>query len=124
MRYLFVGECRSDKAKRMGVTWRDGRLAAKPLFEALEASGLVPARQSFINLFLTDGKRPRVDRVALGRVLRSRLPVVGMGRKVQAVLDGVGVKHLPIVHPAARGRIRRRDRYVAHVKSVLAGHDF
>ena len=29
MNYLFVGEKRSELAIKMGVTWKDGRLAAK-----------------------------------------------------------------------------------------------
>lgn len=36
--FLFVGERPSPKAATMGVTWRDGRLAAKQLFDALVAS--------------------------------------------------------------------------------------
>lgn len=64
-RLVFIGECRSLTAQRKGWTWKDGRLAAKPLFE-------------------------------------------------------VGFRHIALVHPAARGRIRKRERYHAHVKERLA----
>jgi len=41
---LFVGEKRSDTAKRMGVTWEDGRLATKQLFDALRDNGVDPVQ--------------------------------------------------------------------------------
>jgi len=39
-KYLFVGEERSETAKRMNVTWRDKRLCAGHLFKALESIGI------------------------------------------------------------------------------------
>ena len=50
-RLVFIGECRSLTAIRKGWSWADGRLAAKPLFEALEAMKLDPANHEFYNLF-------------------------------------------------------------------------
>ncbi|HEV8638552.1 MAG TPA: hypothetical protein VG370_30440 [Chloroflexota bacterium] len=54
--------------------------------------------------------------------VRTGVVVVGMGCKVQAELDGAGVGHLRLVHPAARGLIRRRATYQAHVAAVLGPH--
>lgn len=107
---LFVGERRSERAKALGLTWKDGGLAAKPLFEALHACGINPDLCHFVNLFERSG--PRIVREFPGSV-------VGMGRKVQARLERMGIKHTPIVHPAARGAIRKRERYIEHVKSAL-----
>jgi len=38
--FLFVGEERSPTAIRMGVTWKDKRLAAAHLSKAVEALGI------------------------------------------------------------------------------------
>jgi hypothetical protein len=35
-KYLFVGEQRSELAKKMNVTWKDKRLAAAPLYKAIK----------------------------------------------------------------------------------------
>ena len=48
---IFVGEEPSQTAIRMGVTWKDGRLAGKQLFDAFEANGFDPGKAFFINLF-------------------------------------------------------------------------
>jgi hypothetical protein len=109
---LIVGEERSPKAIRMGVRWEDEALAAKPLFEALRACGLDPlADCRFVNWFEGDG--PAVVRGWTG-------PVVALGRKVEKALGREGRAFVFVTHPAARGAIRRRDRYVAHVGEQLA----
>lgn len=108
---LFVGERRSNKAKTMGVRWQDEALAAKPLFEALRLIGIDPAACQFVNWF-EGGK---------GAVRSTKLPVVAMGNKVQAALAQEGIAFVPLVHPAARGKIRATDRYRAHVKARLGG---
>ncbi len=113
MVFLFVGEERSQKAIDMGVRWKDGRLAAAQLFDALEACGIDPAAQRFLNLF--EGELDE----NLRRIRRAKKRVVAMGRRVQEVLDFHGIKHLEIVHPAARGKIRRKDRYAAHLRETL-----
>jgi len=121
---LFVGERRSATAQRRGWTWRDGRLAALPLFEALGACGIDPARScDFINLWTDDDlatippKRVSVIRGQAGH----GVAIVALGRRVAAELARLGIAHIAMVHPAARGKIRRRDRYIAHVQSCLAG---
>jgi hypothetical protein len=121
--YLFVGERPSPKALQMGVTWADGRLAAKQLFDALMDSGIDPAEQLFDNVFRPDPLGPEeVCRNALRRISRAAaggVVVVAMGQKVSRVLANRGLDCLSIVHPAARGRIRKKTRYAEHVRSVL-----
>lgn len=122
-RLLFVGECRSLTAKRRGWTWKDGRLAAKPLFEALAAMGVDPAAHEFINLW-TDADPPFVPpRRALYIKMKRETDgyaIVALGKRVSAELAKRGVDHVALVHPAARGRIRKRERYVAHVRERLS----
>jgi hypothetical protein len=38
---------------------------------------------------------------------------------VQRALTGEGIAHIPLVHPAARGKIRLRANYIAHVVAML-----
>jgi hypothetical protein len=109
-----VGEERSQRAKDLGLTWADGGLAAKPLFEALRGCGIDPEKVEFTNWFERGGKTTVIRAVAAKRT------IVGMGLKVQKALKECGIPHKAIVHPAARGRIRKRERYCAHVKEVLA----
>ncbi len=111
MRYLFVGEKRSDLAIKMGVTWRDGRLAAKQLFDALEANGIKPLEHEFTNWFEYGNK---------GLVKSFDGIVVGMGNKVCAALKKAGVTHKSIYHPATRGAIRKKELYFAHIKERLS----
>jgi hypothetical protein len=116
-RYIFVGEEPSALARSRGWTWRHGRLAAKQLFEALEQAGLDPQRQSYSNLF-TQRDRPRYLR-RLKQRAREGWRIVALGRKVERELVGAGVPHLALVHPAARGTIRRKQNYAEHCKRVL-----
>jgi hypothetical protein len=111
MKLLFVGESRSPTAKRMGVTWKDGRLAAKPLFEALEFIGIDPAQHKFVNWF--EGGKQAVRSFRDGSI-------VAMGKKVQRALDAEGIQYIGIVHPAARGKIRKRETYISHVYAALS----
>lgn len=123
-RFVFVGERRSPRARSLGVTWADGRLSGKTLFDALRAAGPEPGEHAYVNLFREPPGRG-VDGAALRWVRELAavgVVVVGMGCKVQAELDGAGVGHLRLVHPAARGLIRRRATYQAHVAAVLGPH--
>ncbi|MFZ2202302.1 MAG: hypothetical protein WAV56_02785, partial [Microgenomates group bacterium] len=78
--------------------------------------GINPSEQEFINLFCDDGD---INSEAVAYLLSTSLQVVGMGRLVQNGLDEEGIDHLKIVHPAARGKIRKKSRYKAHVRKVL-----
>lgn len=123
--YIFVGECRSLTAIRKGWSWQDGHLAAKPLFEALEAMGIEPAAQHFINLYTDPPANhrgryvPKIDDGAVTRLRISPWIKVALGRRVSDELTKLGIDHVALVHPAARGKIRKRARYVAHVKERL-----
>jgi hypothetical protein len=109
----------------MGVSWEDGRLAARTLHAARRAAGLDPARQRSLDLFADDPADggPDPARLALPRHrtarARPRAAVVALGRRVQRALAEAGIPHRALIHPAARGAIRRRDRYRAHVAAVL-----
>lgn len=129
-RLLFVGECRSLTAKRKGWTWKDGRLAAKPLFEALEAMGVDPKAHDYLNLFrdpavFTTETKPQIAFNVIPRI-KARISdgaiVVALGKRVSGELAKRGLVHVALVHPAARGAIRKRERYHAHVAEKLAPH--
>jgi hypothetical protein len=116
-RYLFVGERPSPTALRKGWSWQDGRLAAKQLFDALIACGINPHLQHYGNWFEWDflercNKRNQVDRLGL--------IAVALGRKVDEEMTAFSFPHLKLVHPAARGKIRKKATYAAHVKQVLS----
>ena len=106
----------------MRVTWQDGRLAAKPLHTALRACGISPVAQIYLNLFRTHGpltvKQTALRR--LRRVERAGLTIVALGRRVAQALDAAGIPHLRLVHPAARGPMRKTTRYCAHVRATLS----
>jgi hypothetical protein len=119
---VFVGERRSATAIREGWTWTDGRLAAKPLFEALRANGIDPAQHSFVNLFSDPPGQPKVVPGVVAKLLRERSLIVTLGKVVSNELARRGIVHVPLVHPAARGAIRKRARYIAHVTDLLAPH--
>lgn len=125
-RYVFVGERQSPKAARDGHTWENGRAAAHTLHAALRECGVEPSACAFVNLWRTPGLGPTRERLAPG-VLRQLKEasaagalVLAMGRLVQAELERRRIPHRPMVHPAALGRIRKRERYVEHVREVLS----
>jgi hypothetical protein len=119
--FLFVGERRSPTAVRLGVSWGDGRLAAAPLFEALDALGVCPSAQLFTNLFPDEG--PLVAQPAVLEAVRTAsragLTVVALGRRVARALEAAGPPYVCLIHPAARGLIRKRERYLEHVRERL-----
>lgn len=130
---LFVGECRSLTAQSKGWTWKDGRLAAKPLFEALQAMGVDPKAHKFTNLWTdnatgqTPGRSGYHEIVVISWQKIEQLKrhvatgvVVALGKRVSDELSHRDVPHVALVHPAARGKIRKRERYHAHVKEKLA----
>ena len=138
-RILFVGERRSQTAIKMGVTWFDGRLCAMTLHEALAQLGIDakdPERVGFVNLWrdepmdLSLDEHPRLEYVINGDTfehirrtasLSNGWTIVGLGKKVQRVLDQEGIPHLKMIHPAARGAIRGKYRYWLHVARALGG---
>lgn len=122
---VFVGERQSPKAARGGHTWQNGKAAACTLHAALRAAGYDPAACEFLNLWSRPGLGPTRDRLAPGVLRRLReasasgAVVVALGRLVERELQRRGVPHRTMVHPAARGKIRKRERYMQHVREVL-----
>lgn len=109
---LVVGHSRSQRAIQMGVRWEDEALAAIPLFAGLRAAGLDPlADCRFVNWFERGGR---------AAVRRHKGHIAGLGKEVQEALAARRVAHVPLIHPAARGAIRLRERYIAHVVERLA----
>lgn len=106
---LFVGEERSPTAIRMGVTWKDRRLAAAHLSKATDALGMNWDDLNFKNVFEDDIE----DIKSFNGI------IVAMGRKVERELKKYGIKYVYIHHPAARGKIRIIENYKAHVKKQL-----
>lgn len=106
---LFVGENRSKLAKKMNVTWKDGKLAAKQLFDALKYSNIDPDRQQYCNWFEDDKNIVR----------QYKGIVIAMGHKVSNALKKENIKHIFIYHPATRGKIRKKELYCEHVKNKL-----
>ena len=114
---LFVGEKRSNKAIEMGATWQsaqqteNGILCAKTLFHALRKASIEPRECHFANWFEDEAQRETIR--------NSTMPIVAMGNKVQHALKQEGISFIPIVHPAARGAIRKTENYVNHIKEQL-----
>lgn len=106
---LFVGEKRSSTAIKKGWTWKDKRLAAAHLSKATDALGLDWNKLSFKNVFEDD-----IDDIKSFDGI-----VVAMGRKVEKELKKHHIPYSYIHHPAARGKIRRIDNYIAHVREQL-----
>ncbi len=120
-RFVFVGERRSRRAIQLGVRWEHGRLCARTLHAALRAVGLAPEEQGYINLY-SDAEPPALDEAVLARLqalAAEGVEIVALGRLVHRALERAGVSHRQLIHPAARGAIRARAAYQAHVASVL-----
>ena len=109
---LFVGEQRSAKAIQMRVTWKDRRLASKQLHDAFDALNIDYSKFTFCNAL-------EANATMISHAATNDIPIVGMGRIAQGVLGRMGVAHHPMTHPAARGSIRKKEAYAAHVRNVL-----
>jgi len=114
MKILFVGEKRSPKARKMGVTWKDGRLSGKHLLTAIERANLDIANCDFMNVYREILDRDVVNKNALAIINNFDGVVVAMGRKVERVLKNASIEHEFIYHPATRGEVRNIDKYCEH----------
>ena len=126
LRYVFVGDRRSELAKRRNVTWADRQLAAKTLFAALEPLGLVyKTDYDVVNAYLDSPAWTVLDSYdfrALQRVqhcAKEGTIIIAMGRKAESALLAHNIPHRYMTHPAARGAIRKTARYRAHVRAVV-----
>lgn len=116
----FIGEKPSLTAFQKGWTWRDGRLAAKSLFDALHTIGISPIECEFYNLFGDHPDDPEIAPIERITDISMRAgTIVAMGDKVSILLSKHEISHKKIVHPAARGFIRKRERYAQHLRDVL-----
>lgn len=125
MKFLFVGERPSHQAVKIGATWQNGKLAAKQLHDALRALGIEPSDHEYCNLYTQPAScaRDAADEQATLKAVRqaqaSGLIIVGMGAVVSMRLEIADITHLRLIHPAARGAIRKKERYTEHVSLVL-----
>jgi hypothetical protein len=60
-KYLFVGEKRSETAKKMNVTWVDKRLCAGHLSKAVEAISIDWNECVFLNVFERELKKHQIE---------------------------------------------------------------
>lgn len=113
----FIGEEKSPTAIRKGWSWEDGRLAAKQLFDGLRGAEDIfkvnPKDCKFVNLFESDGKR-----FIKGKSHHNYI-IIALGDKVSKGLDNLAIHHYKMVHPAARGSIRKKENYINHTREVL-----
>ncbi len=116
---VFVGERRSLRAIQMNVTWQDGRLAAKVLFEALATLGITEDVYVVVDAYRDDASLDVSIMEGVQTLQGQGWLIIGMGKKAQQVLTMFGIPHRPMIHPAARGKIRRREAYQAHVADIL-----
>ena len=120
--YLFVGERPSPLAAARHWTWNDGHVCARTLLATLADIGIQREACRFVNLWSSPGLGPTDEPPDLAPVMaagQAGMVVVALGRLVQRELERTGVSHRALIHPAARGAIRRRDAYRAHVRCVL-----
>ena len=118
-KYLFVGEKRSALARKMGVTWKDGRLAASHLFKALNHCNIERNNCDFKNVFREILSDDIVNKTAIRQIKQFDGIVIAMGRKVEKVLKNNNINHEFIYHPATRGEYRNIEKYCNHVKQNL-----
>jgi hypothetical protein len=93
------------------------------LHAALRAIGLDPEEQRYVNLY-SDAEPPALDAAVVARLralAAEGVEIIALGRIVHCALERAGVAHRRLIHPAARGAIRARAAYQAHVASVLGG---
>ena len=126
MKLLFIGERQSHLAKTLDATWQNGKLAAKQLHDALRALNIDPAAQRYVNLWSRPGTGPIKDYVEVSALvyiaesIAMGYTIIGMGQLVSRELSRRSITHLLIVHPAARGAIRKKERYAAHLADILS----
>jgi hypothetical protein len=117
--WVFVGEQRSPRAQQLGVTWDHQALCSKTLHDALRACG-VTGLLRFVNIRDDAGLLDVQTLHWLARCDEQGATIIALGQKVQAVLRKQRVPFVAMIHPAARGTIRKRERYQQHVREVMA----
>ena len=121
VRFLCVGEKRSLTAIARGWTWADGHLAARTLHAAMGTLGLEYGHDYMCcNLCDDHGTASPSQLAGIRSFHLDGWQIVALGQVAARVLTAAAIPHLCLIHPAARGAIRRRDRYQAHVAAVLS----
>ncbi|HKM19973.1 MAG TPA: hypothetical protein VJY47_01995 [Candidatus Dojkabacteria bacterium] len=128
---LFVGENRSNMAQEKDWSWERCQLEKKPrncanqLFDALEYCGIDPydiSKIHFINAF-EDDLTEWVVNEDLHDIFRfyceSGFAIVSLGNRVHRHLEEIDIPHIQLIHPAARGKIRKKENYREHVRERL-----
>ena len=115
--FLFIGEERSELARERGITWEDGKLAGKQLFDVLKYCNLDPLKDcEYINWFELDQD---LLKDIIDFYLEKNFQIVVMGRKVEKQYKKLNLPYIFIYHPATRGAIRKKEVYCEHVKQQL-----
>lgn len=125
--FVFVGENRSKTAQEKGWSWQECQktgpvLCAKPLWRALSQPllGLNPNEQVFFNLWDDEWRLNKFIPDILKEMEEDGETIIAMGQKVHGELARLGIPHKEIVHPAARGKIRKSSLYDKHVRETLS----
>lgn len=121
---LFVGQERSRVAQERNVHWEDEAQCANQLFRALRANKIDPNNCQFVNLFTdeSDGLKYNqkiINLSGLNKIKEWSGVLVGLGNLVQQKLSELNIKHIEVIHPAARGAIRLKENYIRHIKENL-----
>ncbi|OGM10986.1 hypothetical protein A2Z22_03915 [Candidatus Woesebacteria bacterium RBG_16_34_12] len=123
--FVFVGEKRSDTAQAKGYSWEECQINNKPvlsairLFDALNYCGLNPREQVILNLWNDGGELNSIVIERLKDYAEEGRIIIGMGKKVQMVLEESRIPHRKLIHPAARGKIANRSIYREHFREVV-----
>jgi hypothetical protein len=120
VRIIFVGEQRSKTAIKRDWTWFDKRLCSKTLRVILDDYGLDLDDYTFINLFDDEGKLDLKHLHNIQSLGKNNWTIVSLGRRVERSLNNLGVRNTYMIHPAARGNIRKTSNYRTHVYEVLS----
>ena len=122
LKILFIGEEQSKKAIENNWQWADKRLCSKTLHEAIEQTKF-KVEPFFLNLF----ENGNVNQIVIANLKGGYIRImefdalVALGKKVQKVLGNQKIPYVPMIHPAARGKIRKSTNYSNHVQECLKG---
>src|SRR5579871_3979508 len=114
VRFLFVGDRPSLRAEQIGATLQNGKLSGKTLRQALIDLNLDPDAHVYLNLYarsqaLEDRAAEEAACAKIQGFATEGYVVIGLGRLVSSRLSARAIPHLRMIHPAARGTIRRRE---------------
>jgi len=112
----FIGEKRSEQAIRNNWHWDDNVSTARFLLDCLANIGIHQSNIIFYNLWSDDGI---LQKEVISELQSNSIPIVGMGKIVCDELDKYEISHMSIIHPAARGKIRKKELYTQHLQDKV-----